>query len=116
MGIFQARIFWVGFFRGDAGGREFTRGSLIALKGIFQVEIFRVGVFLILRKYYQILNTSTSMMNVKRLKTLYLELYETINKLKPNFIRDLFKLRITNRSVREKYRMNMIIPEFIQVS
>ena len=56
------------------------------------------------------------MMNVKSLKTLYLELYETINKLKPNFIRDLFKLRITNRSVREKYRMNMIIPEFIQVS
>ena len=31
-------------------------------------------------------------------------------------MRDLFKLRFTNRPVREKYKMNMIIPEFNQVS
>ena len=49
--------------------------------------------------------SSTSSMNVK-----------TINKLNPNFMRDLFKLRFTNRPVREKYKMNMIIPEFNQVS
>ena len=52
-----------------------------------------------------LLKSSTSLMNVK-----------TINKLNPDFMRDLFKLRFTNRPVREKYKMNMIIPEFNQVS
>ena len=36
--------------------------------------------------------------------------------INPDFMRDLFKLRFTNRPVREKYKMNMIIPEFNQVS
>ena len=31
-------------------------------------------------------------------------------------MRDLFKSRFTNRPVREKYKINMIIPEFNQVS
>ena len=31
-------------------------------------------------------------------------------------MRYLFKLRLTKRSAREKYKMNMIIPEFNQVS
>ena len=31
-------------------------------------------------------------------------------------MRDLFKLRLTNKLIREKCRMNMIIPEFNQVS
>ena len=31
-------------------------------------------------------------------------------------MRDLFKLRFTDRSVPEKYKMNMIIPEFNQVT
>ena len=59
--------------------------------------------------------SSTSSMNVKRLKALCDELYKIINKLKSDFMRDLFKLRFTNRPVREKYKMNMIIPEFNQV-
>ena len=60
--------------------------------------------------------SSTSSMNVKRLRALCVELYKTINQLNPDFMRDLFKLRFTNRPVREKYKMNMIIPEFNQVS
>ena len=60
--------------------------------------------------------SSTSSMNVKRLRALCVELYKTINKLNPDFMRDLFKLRFTNRPVREKYKMNMIILEFNQVS
>ena len=60
--------------------------------------------------------SSTSSMNVKRLRPLCVELCKTINKLNPDFVRDLFKLRFTNRPVREKYKMNMIIPEFNQVS
>ena len=44
------------------------------------------------------------------------ELYKTVNRLNPNFMRDLFKLRFTNRPVPEKYKMSMIIPDFNQVS
>ena len=50
------------------------------------------------------------------LKALCVELYKTISKLNPNFISDVFKLRFTNRPVREKYQMNMIIIKFNQVS
>ena len=68
--------------------------------------------------YYEELlsKSSTSSMNVKRLRALCVELYKTINKLNPDFMRDFFKLRFTNRPVREKYKMNMIIPELNQVS
>ena len=54
-------------------------------------------------------------MNVKRLRAPCIEFYKTINKLNPNLMRDLLKLRLTNRPIREKYGMNMIIPEFNQV-
>ena len=60
--------------------------------------------------------SSTSSMNVKRLRALCIELYKTINKLNPNFMRDLSKLRFTNRPVHEKYKINLIIPEFNQNS
>ena len=59
--------------------------------------------------------SSTSSMNVKRLRALCVELYKTINKLNPNF-KDLFILRFTNRPIREKYKMNIIISEFNQVT
>ena len=55
-------------------------------------------------------------MYVKRLRALCVELYKTINKLNPNFMRDIIKLRLTNRLVREKYKMNMVILEFNLVS
>ena len=54
-------------------------------------------------------------MNVKRSRELFIELYKTINKLNPNFTRDLFKLRLANRPILEKCRMNMFIPGFNQV-
>ena len=60
--------------------------------------------------------SSTSSMNVKRVRAFCIELYKTINKLNPDFMRDLFKLQFTNRPVREKYNVNMIIAEFNQVS
>ena len=55
-------------------------------------------------------------MNVKRLRALCVELYKTVNKLDLDFMRDLFKLRFTNRPILEKYKTNMIIPEFNRVS
>ena len=47
-------------------------------------------------------------MDVQRLRALCVDLYKTINKRNPDFVRDLLKLRFTNRPVREKYKMNMI--------
>ena len=55
-------------------------------------------------------------MNVKRLRVFCIELQETINKLNPSFMGDIFKLRSNNRPVRGKHKMNMIIHEFNQVS
>ena len=67
--------------------------------------------------YEELLSESaTSSMHVRRLRALCVELYKTINKLNPNFMRDFSKLSVTNRHVREIYKMNMIIPEFNQVS
>ena len=59
--------------------------------------------------------SSAYLMNVKRSRELFIELYKTVNKLNPNFTRDLFKLRLANRPILEKYRMNMFIPGFNQV-
>ena len=58
----------------------------------------------------------TSSMNVKRLRTLCTEMYKTVNDLNPNFMNEIFTLRQTNRPVREKYKMNMEIPSYNQVS
>ena len=55
-------------------------------------------------------------MIVERLRAICVELYKTINKVNPNFMRDLFKLRLTSGPALEKYKMNMIIPEFNQIS
>ena len=60
--------------------------------------------------------SSTSSLNVKRLRVLCVKLYKTISKPSPNFMRDIFKLRFTNNPVREKQKMNMIIPQFNQVT
>ena len=63
-----------------------------------------------------LLESPTSSMNIKRLRAPCVDLYKTVNKLNPNFMKDLFKLQFTNRSFCEKYKMDMTIPEFNQVS
>ena len=51
-------------------------------------------------------------MNVKRRRFLCAEIYKTINNLNPSFMEQIFELRETNRSVREKYRLNLNIPSY----
>ena len=53
---------------------------------------------------------NSSTMNVKRLRFLCVEIYKTINNLNPSFIKQIFELRETNINVREKYRLNLNIP------
>ena len=53
---------------------------------------------------------NSSTMNVKRLRFLCVEIY-----LNPSFMKQIFELRETNRSVREKYGLNLNIPNYNQV-
>ena len=54
-------------------------------------------------------------MHVKRLRFLCVKIYKTIN-LNPSFMKQIFKLREANRSVCEKYRLNLNIPNYNQVT
>ena len=59
---------------------------------------------------------NSSTMNVKRLRLLCVEIYKTINNLNPSFMKQILELRETNRNVREKYRLNLNIPNYNQVT
>ena len=59
---------------------------------------------------------NSSTMNVKRLRFLCVEIYKTINNLNPSFMKQIFELRETNRNVREKYQLNLNIPNYNQVT
>ena len=51
-----------------------------------------------------------SKINVRRLRTLCVEIYKTLNDLNPSFMNDIFKLKINGREVRDKYNLNLDIP------
>ena len=55
-------------------------------------------------------------MNVKRLGFLSVEIYKTINNLNPSFMKQIFELKEINRNVRKKYRQNLNIPNYNQVT
>ena len=59
---------------------------------------------------------NSSTMNVKRLRFLCVEIYKTFNNLNPSFMKQIFKLRETNRSVSGKNRLNLNIPNYNQVT
>ena len=44
------------------------------------------------------------------------EIYKTIEDLNPEFIKNLFKVRKSNRAQREQYKLNLEIPKSNQVS
>ena len=53
-------------------------------------------------------------MNVRRLRTLCLEIYKTFNDLNPSFMNNIFILKINDREVRDKYKLNLNIPKWNQ--
>ena len=55
-------------------------------------------------------------MNRRRTRSLCIEIYKTINNLNPEFMKNLFKVRKTNRAQREQYKLNLEIPKSNQVS
>ena len=55
-------------------------------------------------------------MNLARERLLCISVYKTLNSLNPCFMQELFKLRETNRNVRNKYKLNLNIPVVNQVN
>ena len=54
-------------------------------------------------------------MSLTRTRSLSIEIYKTINNLKPEFMKNWFKYRKTNRAQREQYKLNLEIPNSNQV-
>ena len=50
-------------------------------------------------------------MDVKRKHQLCIVIYKTLKKLNPSFIKEIFELRLSSSKAREKYKMNLNIPE-----
>ena len=57
-----------------------------------------------------------SSMNVKRLRTLCVEISKTLNNLNSSFMKEIVSLRQTDRPAWEKYKLNLDIPSYNQVN
>ena len=55
-------------------------------------------------------------MKASSLRSLCVEIYQSINSINPAFMSEIFRLRVTNRAVRSQYRLNLDIPKVNQVS
>ena len=55
-------------------------------------------------------------MNVQNLRKLCKEIFKSLNNLNPVFLKEIFYFKEANRTVREKYKLNLQIPKFNQVS
>ena len=55
-------------------------------------------------------------MNLRRTRSLCIEIYKTIINLYPEFMKNLFIVHKTNRAQREQYKLNLEIPKSNQVS
>ena len=53
-------------------------------------------------------------MNVRRLRTLCVEIYKTLNDLNPSFMNNIFKLKVSGREVPDKYKLNLDITKWNQ--
>ena len=53
-------------------------------------------------------------MNVRRLRTLCVEIYKTLNDLNSSFMNNIFKLKINGREIRDKYKLDLDIPKWNQ--
>ena len=54
-------------------------------------------------------------MNFSNCRSLCIKIFKTLNDINPTFMKDIFKLRMTNRPTGEKYKLNLEIPKSNQV-
>ena len=60
--------------------------------------------------------TGKSNMNLSRIRSLCIEIYITLNRLNPEFMKDLFRLHATKRVQREKHEFNLKTLNYNQVT
>ena len=63
-----------------------------------------------------LLKSNFSSKDVKRLRTLSVEIFKTLNNLNPSFMNEIFSLKQKDRPVRQKYELNLDIPSYNQVT
>ena len=63
-----------------------------------------------------LLKSGFSSMNVKRLRTHCVEIFKSLNNLNPSFMEEISSLRQIDRPVREKYKLNLDIPSYDQIT
>ena len=63
-----------------------------------------------------LLKSNFSSKDVKRLRTLSVEILKTLNNLNPSFMNEIFSLKQKDRPVRQKYELNLDIPSYNQVT
>ena len=85
-----------------------------------KIENFQKRALRFLYKSYNtsyedlLLKSGFSSANVKRLRTLYVGIFKTLNSLNPSFMKEIFSSRQTNRPIWEKYKLNLDIPSYNQ--
>ena len=55
-------------------------------------------------------------MEINRLRFLCIEIYKSIDNINPSFMKQIFQVRETNRTVRNQYELNLSVPKVNQVS
>ena len=53
-------------------------------------------------------------MNLNKQRDLCVEIYKIINKLSPEFMNNIFKVKEYKRLVREQYKLNLETPEIME--
>ena len=49
-------------------------------------------------------------MNVTRLRSLYIEIFKTLNNVNPAFMNEIFELRKSYKAVQNQYKLNLDVP------
>ena len=55
-------------------------------------------------------------MKASRLRSLCVEIYESINSINPSFMNEIFRLRVNNRMFRSQHRLNLDVTKVNRVS
>ena len=81
-----------------------------------RIGTLKVTEWVFSSSYGELLKKSgKSTMYVSKYRSWCIEVFKTLNDINPTFIKDIFKLRMTNRPTREKYKLNLEIPKSNQV-
>ena len=62
------------------------------------------------------MKSGLSSMNLKRLRTLCVEIFTTLNSLNSSFMKKIFSLRKTDRLVRKRYKLNLDILSYNHIT